>query len=301
MRSRPPLLHAVGERVGVRGLRRRAGIVLFLAGLVLLHGCAQVEEVLKAAPKPSARVTGAQLENLTLERVGLVFDVEIANPYSVALPLLDTGYAIDSGGQQIVAGRVQPAGSIPAQGTTSVKVPATVEFSALLAALKGVRPGAVVPYTARIDLAVDAPVIGRTSLPVTRSGELPVPAAPDVRMASFNIGSLTLDKVSAMARLDLRNNNQFEIDFTRLGLDLALGGKAVANTKLSSPTKLAPGQSATLLVPVSFSPKAFGVGLFNLLSGSEAGYAISGSLDAGTPFGPMALPFSQSGKTKLSR
>jgi LEA14-like dessication related protein len=274
---------------------------MILAGLVLLHGCAQVEEVLKAAPKPSARVTGASLQGLTLEQVGLVFDVEVTNPYSVALPLLDTGYAIDSGEQQIVAGRVQPAGSIPAGSARSVKVPASIKFSPLLAALKGVRPGAVVPYTARIDLAVDAPVIGRTSLPVTRSGELPIPAAPEVRMASFDIGSLTLDKVSAMARLNLRNTNQFEIDLARLGLDLALGGKAVAQTKLASPAKLAPGQSTTLLVPVSFSPKAFGLGFFNLLRGSEAGYAVSGSLDAGTPFGPMALPFSHSGNTKLSR
>jgi LEA14-like dessication related protein len=272
-----------------------------IAGLALLHGCAQVEEVLKAAPKPSARVTGAQLQNLTLEQVGLVFDVEVSNPYSVALPLLETGYAIDSGGQQIVAGRVQPGGSIPAQGVASVKVPATIRFKSLLAALKGVRPGAVVPYTARIDLAVDAPVVGRTTVPLTRSGEVPVPAAPDVRMTSFDIGSLTLDKVSAMARLDLRNNNQFEIDLAKLGLDLALGGKAVAQTKLSNPTKLAPGQSATLLVPVSFSPRAFGMGVFNLLRGSEAGYAVSGSLDAGTPFGPMALPFSHAGTTKLTR
>jgi hypothetical protein len=159
----------------------------------------------------------------------------------------------------------------------------------------------VVPYTARIDLAVDAPVIGRTSLPVTQSGELPIPAAPDVRVTSFNISSLTLDKVSAMAKLDLRNNHQFEIDLTRLGLELALGGKSVVQTRLASPGRLAPGQSVTLLVPVSFAPKAFGAGFFNLLSGREAGYAVSGSLDAGTPFGPMALPFSQSGNTTLSR
>jgi LEA14-like dessication related protein len=291
----------VGETVGVRGRQRRTATVLLLAGLAVLHGCAQVVEVVKAAPKPSARVTGARFQGLSLEQVGLVFDVEITNPYSVALPLLDTGYAIDSGGQQIVAGRVKPSGSIPAQAATSVKVPATIKFSSLLAALKGVRPGAVVPYTARIDLAVDAPVIGLTSLPVTGSGELPIPAAPDVRMTSFNIGSLTVDKVSAMAKLDLRNNNQFEIDLAKLGLDLALGGKAVGQTKLASPAKLAPGQSATVLVPVSFSPKALGTGFFSLLSGREAGYAISGSLDAGTPFGPMALPFSHSGNTKLAR
>lgn len=241
------------------------------------------------------------MQALTLDKVDLVFDVEVANPYSVNLPLLDLGYAIGSGGQQLMNGTIKPSGAIPAKGSKVLQVPAGIRFASLMTVLRGVRPGSVVPYTADFTLGVDAPVIGRMTLPLSKSGELPVPAAPEVTLVSFDVVALSLDKVDAVARLRVKNTNQFDLDLAKLGLDLALGGKDVARTKLARTAGLAPGQSATLDVPLSFSPRAFGVGVFNLLKGSETGYRISGSLEAGTRFGPLSLPFKHSGNTLISR
>lgn len=274
---------------------------LALLCTVLLAGCESMDALLKSAPKPDARVTAARLQGLTLDRVDLVFDVDVGNPYSVDLPLLDLGYALDSRGLQLVAGSLQPKGAIPVQGRRKLQVPASVKFAALLDVLKDVRPGAVVPYSARIDLGLDVPVAGRMQLPLSYAGELPVPAVPQIGLEAFQMRTLSLDKVEAVARLRMRNTNQFDLDLSRLGLDLALGGKAVAQTRLSNPGKLAAGQGTTLDVPISFAPKAFGTGLFNLLRGSEAGYRLSGTLEAGTRFGPVALPFSAGGKTPLLR
>jgi LEA14-like dessication related protein len=278
----------------------RAAMLPFACAL-LLAGCQSLEGILEAAPKPTARVAGAHLQGLTLDKVDLLFDVEVGNPYSVNLPLLDLGYAIGSGGQRLIEGSVQPSGAIPAKGSKVIQVPAGIKFASLMTALKGVRPGSVVPYTADFTLGVDAPVIGRMTLPLSKSGELPVPAAPEVALVAFDVGALSLDKVQAVARLRVKNTNQFDLDLARLGLDLALGGKEVARTKLASTAGLAPGQSATLDVPLSFSPRSFGIGVFNLLKGSETGYRISGSLEAGTRFGPLSLPFKHSGNAPITR
>ena len=282
-------------------MRALARLVCASVLAVMLSGCQSVDQLLKTAPKPTARVTGTRLQGLTLDKVGLLFDVEVTNPYAVALPLVDLGYTIASGGQRIVEGNVTPTGSIPASGSKTLQVPAAIEFQSLFSALKGVRPGSVVPYTADLNLGVDAPVVGRLNLPIAHRGELPVPAVPDVSLVAFDIGALSLEKVSATARLGVKNTNEFDLDLNRLGLDLALGGKDVARTGIASSARLAPGQTATLEVPMSFSPRAFGAGVFALLQGSEAGYAISGSLEAGTRFGPVALPFRASGKTAISR
>lgn len=267
----------------------------------LLTGCESLDGLLQNAPKPSARVSGVSLKGLTLEKVDLVFDVEVSNPYGVDLPLVDLGYAIGSGGQRVVEGSAKPSGAVPAHGNKVIQLPAGIKFASLMSVLKGVRPGAVVPYTADFTLGVDAPVLGRLNLPLSKSGELPVPAVPEVSVVSFDIGALGLDKVSATAKLNLKNTNQFDLDLAKLGLGLALGGKEVAQTKLAASTRLAPGQSATLDVPVSFSPRAFGAGMLNLLRGSEAGYSVAGSLEAGTRFGPVALPFKHSGSVRVSR
>jgi LEA14-like dessication related protein len=276
-------------------------VALVLLSAVLLGGCQSLDDILKAAPKPTARITGAKLQGLSLEKVDLVFDVEVSNPYGVSLPLVELGYIIGSGEQRIVDGTAKPSGAVPANGSKVIQIPAGIQFASLLSAVKGVRPGSVVPYTAELNLGVDAPVVGRMNLPVSRSGELPVPAVPEVSLVGFDIGALSLDEVDATARLRVKNTNQFDLDLAKLGLDLALGGKQVARTSLASKAQLAPGQSATLDVPVSFSPRSVGTGVFNLLRGAEAGYGISGSLEAGTRFGPLALPFKHSGKAPISR
>lgn len=269
--------------------------------LLALPGCQSLDEVLKSAPKPTARVTGARLQGLSLEKAALVFDVEVRNPYAVPLPLVQVSYAVGTGGQRIVDGSIAPSGSITASGAKVLQVPVAVQFRSLLEAAKGVRPGSVLPYTADLSFGVDAPVLGPVNVPVSHAGELPVPAVPEVSLVAFEVGALSLDKVSATARVRLRNTNQFDLDLDRLALTLAVGGKDVARTSAAASPKLAPGQSATVDVPVSFSPRAFGMGVFNLLRGSDARYALSGSLEAGTRFGPITLPLEARGTTPISR
>ncbi len=279
----------------------RCAAVVALICTATLAGCASVNDLLKAAPKPSARISGVALQGLTLEKVDLVFDVEVTNPYEVNLPLVDLAYAIGSGGQKLIEGSVQPTGAIPARGTKVIQVPASIKFGSLMSALKGVRPGSVVPYTADFNLGFDAPVVGRLNLPLSHKGEIPVPAVPEVSLVSFDIEALSFDKVEAIAKLQVKNTNQFDFNVTNLGLNLAIGGKDVSHTKLAQSTSVASGQSATVEVPLSFSPRAFGAGLFNLLNGSQAGYSISGSFDAATRFGPISLPFSHRGNTSILR
>jgi LEA14-like dessication related protein len=269
--------------------------------LLALAGCQSVDQMLKSAPKPTARITGARLQDLNLEKAGLVFDVEVKNPYAVPLPLLDVSYAFGTGGQRLAEGSAKSSGSIPASGARTLQVPVVLQFRSLFAAAKEVQPGSVLPYTADLRFGLDAPVLGRVDVPVSHAGELPVPALPQVSLIAFDVSALSLDRVSATARVRLTNNNQFDLDLNRLVLDLALGGKEVAHSSAATGAKLARGQSATIDVPVSFSPQAFGTGMFNLLRGSEAGYAVSGWVETRTRFGPLTLPIKAGGRTPVSR
>lgn len=265
----------------------------------LLAGCEALGPLMDSAPRPSARVVAVNLQNITLEKVDLLFALEVRNPYSVNLPLLELGYAIGSGGTRLLDGTVKPSGSIPAGGTQIVQLPAIVRFAPLMQALKNVRPGSVVPYKADFVLALDTPLLGRLDLPVSKSGEFPVPAMPDVEMATFDIGTLSLDKVSATAKLQIRNTNQFPLDLTRLGIAFSLAGQDVARTSLARTASLAPGQATTLEVPVAFSPRALGGGLLNLLRGNQIAYKVAGSVEAKSRFGPVALPYSRIGNTSI--
>ena len=269
--------------------------------LVLIAGCSTLGDVIESAPKPSARILGAGVRNLSLRSLDLVFDVEVSNPYSVNLPLADLVYTVRSGTQQLVAGSIKPSGSVPAKSSGVMQLPARLDLGAVLETLSGVRPGAVVPYTAEINVIVDAPLLGQMALPLKRKGEIRVPAVPEITLASFDVAELSLDKVNAKARLRIKNTNQFQLDVARLRFDLALGGAKVASTRLRGTSKLAPGQTSIVEIPLSLSPRALGTGVLGLLKGNAAGYDMSGRLDVMTRFGELALPFSNSGETPVRR
>ena len=275
--------------------------VFALICLALVSGCQSLQDLIGGAPKPTVHVIGASIRGLSLENIVLLFDIEVENPYATSLPLIDLGYSLASGGRKFLEGTIKPTGSIPARGKQVIQLPATVPFASLLATLKGVKPGAIVPYTADFKLGVDAPVVGRLDVPMSKSGELPIPAAPQVELSSLAIGKLGLDQTTAAAKLQVKNTNQFPLDLTKLGVSFALGGQDIGSSRLANPVKLPAGQATTLDVPLSFSPRTVGVGLVNLLRGNQIAYKVSGSVDANTRFGPLSLPFSHIGNTAVTR
>jgi LEA14-like dessication related protein len=258
-----------------------------------------LQDIAGMAPRPSVHVVGTSLRGLSLTNAVLLFDVEVSNPYGVALPLADLSYALSSGGRKLLEGSIQPSGSIPAKGKQVIQLPVTVGFAPVMATLKGLKPGALLPYTADLTLGVDAPAAGRIEVPASKSGELPVPAVPEVQLTAFEIGKLALDRTSGTAKLKVRNTNQFPLGLKRLGMSIALGGTGVGSSRLSDAASLQPGESATLSVPVSFSPRAVGAGLFNLLRGRQIAYKLAGTIEASTTYGPISIPYEKIGNAAV--
>ena len=280
-------------------LPRLSAIFLAAVFAMLVAACSSMDKAIESAPKPTARLLGAGIRDLRMQSVDLVFDVEVSNPYAVSLPLVNLNYAIGSGDQQLLAGSIKPSGSVPAGGSSVIQLPARVDLPAVLKTLSGAKPGTLVPYTAHLNVIVEPPLLGPMTLPLKRSGEIPIPAVPEINLTSFDIDALSLEKISGTARLRIRNTNQFAIDLSQIRFDLALGGKKVASARLRNTSKLGPGQSVTVDLPIAVSPHSAGTGLLNLLGGNDAGYAISGRLDVMTRYGELALPFSESGNTRV--
>lgn len=272
-----------------------------LIGAVLLAGCQSMQDVLNNAPKPGAHVIGTSIRGLSLQNIVLLFDIEVQNPYAVALPLADLGYALTSNGKNFLEGSLKPTGTIPAHGKQVLQVPATVQFSSLASVLKGVKPGSVLPYTANFKIGVDTPVAGHVEVPLSKSGELPVPAVPRVEIASFAVDKLGLDQIKASAKLQIHNNNQFALDLSKFGAKFALAGVDIGSGKVAGPVSLPAGKDAAIDVPLSISPRAVGLSLVNLLRGNQIAYNVSGTFDADSRFGPISLPFNHTGNTAITR
>ncbi len=280
----------------------RRGPWMAAAGIALLAwtlgGCGIVQDAL--GDRPTARVVGVGLEGLDLQGATLRFDVEVANPYPVALPLLGLDYALASGAESFLTGQADLEGSVPARGQAVVPLPVRVEFSRLLTTLAGVRPGAVVPYRADLGLRLDTPAGGLGRLPLQHQGQLPVPAPLEVSQSQFTWDQVGLDHVGGRLRVHLVNHNSFPLQLQRMGYTLALAGKPVAQETLSQGLRLeAGGGGGTVELPVAFSPRRLGGALLGLIRGTPAEFGLDARLGLESPFGPLELPLSLSGRTAL--
>ncbi len=126
-------------------------VPLLVAGLLALPGCALLQGLLGPVPKPTASITGIRITDFSLSGLTLNFDVAIANPYAVPLPLVNVDYALASASQPFLQGQAAMQGEIPANGSKTVTLPAKIAFGELLKVLQGVRPGATIPYRGTLD------------------------------------------------------------------------------------------------------------------------------------------------------
>jgi LEA14-like dessication related protein len=274
---------------------------LFLSLLLVATGCSSIDKALSGMDKPSASVQGAHLSNLSPRSASLVFDVKITNPYDADLSLANLDYALAARSTQFLTGQAAISGAVPARGSRVVQVPATVVFSDLLAAVSGVKLGQVVPYKADLDLSVNAPAIGPLHLPISHSGELPIPNVPGVELAGIKWGNVSLQSADATIKLRVTNTNDFPVGLAGLNYALQLDGQDVFDGKSAQPLSLNPGESGELDIPVSASASRVGLALVNMVRKAQASYSINGTTDLTTSFGPVSLPFNRSGSAAMSR
>ncbi len=264
---------------------------------LLSMGCSSLEKLLSDVPKPSARVVDVNMKDLGLETATLVFTVEVSNPYKVALPPRGISYELASKQEKFLEGDVEAEADIPAQGKQNIDVPAKITFLELLKTVNGISAGDVIPYNANIGIAVDPPALEEQTLRLNKQGEIPVPTAPEVSVSNISWSELSFSKASAILSLDVKNNNNFPIEMENMDYNLKLGGVSVAQDQVKEKVSLNKGKTDTIKIPFSMSPKNLGLSVFTMLTGQELKYQMDGKMNFQTPYTPIEVPFSSSGRS----
>ncbi|CAJ1964599.1 unnamed protein product [Sphenostylis stenocarpa] len=247
--------------------------------------------------KPTADVTGIHIPSINLKKAELVVDVLVKNPNPVPIPLIDINYLIESDGRKLVSGLIPDAGTIHAHGEQTVKIPLTLIYDDIKKTYADIKPGSIIPYRVKVDLIVDVPVIGRLTLPLQKTGEIPIPYKPDVDLDKIQFERFSFEETVAILHLKLDNKNDFDLGLNTLDYEVWLGDVSIGGTELSKSAKLVKSGITDITVPITFRPKDFGSALWDMIRGRGTGYSIKGHIDVDTPFGAMKLPISKEGGT----
>ncbi|OAY51355.1 uncharacterized protein LOC110615627 [Manihot esculenta] len=247
--------------------------------------------------KPTADVTGIHIPSINLEKADLVVDVLVKNPNPVPIPLVDINYLIESDGRKLISGLIPDAGTIHAHGEETVKIPVTLIYDDIRNTYNDIKPGSIIPYRIKVDLIVDVPVIGRLTLPLEKTGEIPIPYKPDIDLEKIHFESFSFEETVAILHLKLENMNDFDLGLNGLDYEVWLSDVSIGGAELAKSTKIEKKGISYIDIPITFRPKDFGSALWDMMRGKGTGYTMKGHINVDTPFGAMKLPISKEGGT----
>jgi LEA14-like dessication related protein len=240
---------------------------------------------------PSFNLVNTQLTGLNLEGVDLQFAVNVSNPYPVALPLTNLSYELISTNQSFLKGNAnQLQGSIPAGGSQVINLPVHVGFAGLMKLISGVKPGGQIPYTAKLNLSVDAGAMGPLDLPIETSGAIPIPDVPEISVETIDWQNVSLTNAKAVMKLKVKNTNSFQMGLDKINYAVNLEGSEVAKSQLNAQKSLATGESGIFEIPIEFRPLDLGMGVFNMLKSNSFNYTMNGNMNLTTEFGNFDVP-----------
>ncbi|KAM0940067.1 hypothetical protein DsansV1_C19g0160011 [Dioscorea sansibarensis] len=259
----------------------------------------EVEEKVEEAifGKPTVKVTGVHIPQISLEKIQIVVDILVTNPTPLPIPLSDINYSVESDGRKLVSGLIPDAGTIKGHGSETVKIPVNLIFDDIKKTLLDIRPGCIIPYKLKVDFIVDVPIFGKLTLPLEKTGEIPIPYKPDIDLVKISFDKFSFEETVASLHLKLENKNDFELGLTGLDLEIWLSDMNIGSVELKKSAKIEKQGTGSIEIPITFRPKDFGTSLWNMIRGKGIGYTLKGYLYVDTPFGPMKLPIVKVGAT----
>eukprot|EP00262_Sarcandra_glabra_P014020 TRINITY_DN4002_c0_g2_i1.p1 TRINITY_DN4002_c0_g2~~TRINITY_DN4002_c0_g2_i1.p1 ORF type:complete len:326 (-),score=93.90 TRINITY_DN4002_c0_g2_i1:363-1340(-) len=247
--------------------------------------------------KPTADVSGIHIPSINLNKAEIIVDVLVTNPNPIPIPLIDINYLVESDGRKLVSGLIPDAGTIAAHGSETVKIPVLLIYDDIKETYDDIKPGSIIPYLIKIELIIDVPIIGRITLPLEKTGEIPIPYKPDIDLEKIRFERFSFEETVANLHLKLENKNDFDLGLNALDYEVWLSDESIGGAELAKSAKIDKTGITYIDIPITFRPKDFGSALWDMIRGKGTGYAMKGNIDVDTPFGPMKLPFSKEGGT----
>ena len=247
--------------------------------------------------KPTADVTGLHVNSINLEKAEFVIEILIKNPNPVPIPLIDINYLIESDGRKLISGLIPDAGTIKAHGEETVKIPVTLIYDDIKNTYADIKPGSIIPYRIKVDLLVDVPVFGRITLPLEKTGEIPIPYKPDIDIEKIKFDRFSFEETVAVLHLKLENKNDFDLGLNDLDYEVWLCDESIGSVDLQKSANLVKNGITYIDIPITFRPKDFGSALWDMIRGKGTGYSMKGNINVDTPFGAMKLPITKEGGT----
>jgi len=261
-----------------RSLQR--SLVLFF--IFFLSSCAELAKHAETI-KPTARLTGTHLANINFEQADLVFDLAVENQNPVAINLAGLNYDLKIENQSLISGVTAQGLEIKPVSTSTVQLPVTLKFDDLRKLPDELWQKDRFVYQLDTKIVVDLPIIGNYAIPLSRSGELPVPKMPVVKVKGVKIKNLSLAAAEVVAQVEIDNPNAFDLAFSDFDYQLDINQQNWGQGSISQRSSIPQKAKGTIEIPVKLNIMSMGQTAYQLLSSKQPlEYQLKGAMTLDT-------------------
>ena len=261
-------------------MNRVAWSIGIAAVCLLSSGCAAL------GPRPEVRDVRARITSIDLQGVALAFDVDVNNPYPVALKTPRFRYGIDIQDTPFVESDQDAKVELPAGKVGTATLPVRLSYKDLWKLYTALSDAADVDYRLRGAFLVDA--LGQSfELPISHDGKFPVLRRPTFTIKGLEVGKPTLSSAAVTLEMDVHNPNVFDVDVSSLGYAALLGDVQVGQISASTLDRVPAGGAGKLNLTGEITARSALLGLLRGESLGDASVSPIGVLK--TPYGSVDL------------
>lgn len=283
-------------------MKHRIQPILILLSMFYLAGCAELAKHAETI-KPTAKLAGTHLVNINFEQADLVFDLAVDNRNPVAIKLAGLNYDLKVENQSLISGVAAQGVEIKPASTSTVQLPVTLRFDDLRKLPGELWQKDRFAYQLDTKLVVDLPVIGNYPIPLSSSGELPVPKLPDIKVKNVKIKNLSLMAAEVVAQVEIDNPNAFDLGFSDFNYQLNINQQKWGQGNVNSGNTIPQKGKGTIDIPMKLNIASMGQTAYQMLSGKQPlEYQLKGAITLDTGLDLLQnyrMPLNIGGKASL--
>ena len=255
----------------------RIKIFISILSLFLISGCAALSEFSDAS-KPDVEFREMNISNITFDDVTLLFDFNVNNPNRFDISAAGYEYDFQINDRSFISGTRNEGIRIEQNSTGVFQVPVTLRYEDVYQTFRSLSQQDEIAYALSTEVNFDLPVLGIQSIPVSTSGEIPVPKPPRIEFGDFNVTRVSLSGADAEVTFRVDNPNTFALSLLSASYNLRVNGREWLDTVLNESIRVESGQSREVRVPIRLNSSQLGSALMDLMGGNTTfDYELSGT------------------------
>lgn len=274
-------------------LHRAMRFAPFLALSLLLSACATLKEQIK---EPEVSVREVMLRNASLDGMQLDFILGIDNPNPLGIAMQGLSYKLALDDKPMFDGTTSERVSVPANGSSQLTLPFTLDYEELLGGLGALREKKSVQYelSGKVDL-------GLFSLPYSKHGEIALPTLPRLRVSRLAVTRFDLTGLGLVLGLSVANDNDFPLTLSGLSGDIKLADVPLVQGKSLGAMNIGAGQQGEVELALTMAYSKLGDVLDALRRADSLPVAFDGTISVPALRGERSVPMHWRGDVPISR